>query len=447
MSSDVISLLCELIALPSVNDPIRGVKPSPEVAKYIRDFLNEHGVESDIVESNGYFSVFGSVGEGVPHIMFLAHYDTVPADASRWRYDPFKPTISDGRLYGRGALDDKSNVAAIMLTLVELSRVRLNGRVLFAFTGDEEVGGRDGALLVVKKLANDCTLPKYLINGDGANHVVINRRRKIFEVVIKVPMKSVVVRGRRYTKTFNSYYPVSQHAHAAYFLHGVDSHPLVSASAYVRESKHYVASVNGNFLKSNVVPSTVNVDLIAPDPQGDELADHGLTNLIKSIVTLVKTPIRVRAFSEYGVSITPNMYYASGDYHTLVLDVRSMSYKDDVEEAFNTVVKRVLPEAECFVATDDGGFINTPEDSTLIKVFTKILNELNIGYVVGEGAGASDSRYFVTYGVEVVDFGPVGGGMHGDDEYVDITSLKSLPVIYKEVAKQLINAQQMRHEC
>jgi len=436
---DVVKVLSDLISFPSVNDPVRGIKPSYDIVKYIYEFLSNYGIDVSILEFNGYYSIFGSVGDGEPYVMLLAHYDVVPADVSRWSYDPFKPTLANDRLYGRGALDDKSNVAAMMVALAELSKLRPNRKVLYAFTGDEEVGGEYGALQIVKKLVSDGLLPKYLINGDGANHVVICRRRKIFEVVVEVPKEFEVIRGRKGIKTFNTYYPVSQHAHAAYFIPSVDSHPLVCTSVLIKELDAYVTSIEGKFLKSNVVPPSVTVEYVVPEDSGNEVrVDLGLTKLIKTVSTLVRTPIHVKAFSEFGISITPNMYISDTHKHVLVLDVRVMSTKELVSQAFTEVVNELIPEAKVDVRTDTGGFVNTPKNSRLVNVFTEVLSNLSVKYSVGEGAGASDSRFFTPYNVEVVDFGAIGGGMHGDDEYVDIKSLRILPKVYSEVIKKLL---------
>jgi succinyl-diaminopimelate desuccinylase len=116
-----------------------------------------------------------------------------------------------------------------------------------------------------------------------------------------------------------------------------------------------------------------------------------------------------------------------------------MTTKELLYQAFNEVVNELIPEAKVDIRTDVGGFVNTPKNSRLVNVFTEVLNNLGVKYSVGEGAGASDSRFFTPYNVEVVDFGAVGGGMHGDDEYVDVESLKTLPKIYSEVVKKLLS--------
>ncbi|MCX8185947.1 MAG: M20/M25/M40 family metallo-hydrolase [Sulfolobales archaeon] len=438
MEEEVVSILSDLVSIPTVNDPVRGIKPSIDAARYIHEYLARHSIESKIVESDGFYSVIGSVGSGDPQLMFLAHYDVVPVEGQSWNYDPFKLTIVDGKAFGRGSLDDKSNVAAFMVTLKELSKLNISKKILFAFTGDEEVSGENGAHLIVKDLLNTNSLPKYLVNGDGANHTVIYRRRKIFEVLMRVPKKLKVVKGSRYTKSFNSYYPVSQHAHAAYFVAGVDVHPLLSASVFVREMKAYVSRLCGNFVKSNVVPQFIDLEYVIPERSGDEcIVDLGLTDLVRGLIAITKMPIAVKAFSEYGISINPNVYYFN-DMHNLVFDVRAMSTKELVLDAFKAALKELPIDAEVYVQSDVGGYMNTSRSCLLIKAFEEVLNGLDLRYTVGEGAGASDSRYFVIHGVDAVDFGPVGGGMHGSDEYVDMSSLKMLPKVYLEVAKKVL---------
>lgn len=142
-------MLAELVSLNTVNDPIRGVKPPREAAEVIREWLRENSVDAYILEVNGYYTVYGFTGKE-PHLMFIAHFDTVPVVHRNWIYDPFRLTIVGDKAYGRGALDDKSNVASIMIALRELAQREIP--VYYAFTGDEEIGGRNGALVIADKI-------------------------------------------------------------------------------------------------------------------------------------------------------------------------------------------------------------------------------------------------------------------------------------------------------
>lgn len=92
------------------------------------------------------YNVVASYGSGRPHLVLHAHLDTVPCPlAELWQYPPFAGQITQDRLYGLGAADNKSGVAialgALLGALPELKR----GRVTLCFTADEELGGYAGA--------------------------------------------------------------------------------------------------------------------------------------------------------------------------------------------------------------------------------------------------------------------------------------------------------------
>ncbi len=436
--NEVLELLKQLVSYPTVNDPSKNLKPSKDVVEFIVDWLKRYGVDAEVLESNGYYSVYGVLGKK-PCVMLTAHFDVVPVALERWHYNPFNLTVVNDKAYGRGALDDKSNVAAIMIAVRELSRESLDCGVAFAFTGDEEVGGANGTGVVVKKLESEGLMPKYLINGDGIGMNVIVRRRKAFNVSISIPTLKTKVKGFVKNVKFSAYYPISQHAHAAYFTPGVDSHPLLTASVFVREGLYYVKHVRGSFLKSNVIPSEVEVEYLVPDPRGEDVeVDLNLTELLKALMSISRTPIAVRGYSDFGVTATPNIYSLSSCKHEVVFDVRAMAYVEDVEKAFNEVVTNVLPNTEVKVRSDAGGFMNTPPTSKLVTTFLEVLRKAGFEGRVSEGAGASDSRYFTPMGVEAIDFGPRGGGIHGDDEFVEIPSLALLPELYVKAVKKLV---------
>lgn len=89
----------------------------------------------------------GEGAEGRPALVLLSHLDTVPADPGEWSVDPFAGQISDGYVWGRGALDAKGVGISHLLTLIELaaSDEELGRDVIFLATPDEETGGLDGA--------------------------------------------------------------------------------------------------------------------------------------------------------------------------------------------------------------------------------------------------------------------------------------------------------------
>ncbi|WP_048053352.1 M20/M25/M40 family metallo-hydrolase [Pyrococcus horikoshii] len=436
---DVLELLSELVSFNTVNDPNKGIKPSKECPRFIKDQLDSWDIESEIIERSGYYAVYGEIGDGTPRLLFMAHFDVVPVNLEEWETDPFELTIKENKAYGRGSADDKGNVAAVMLALKELSKEeKLNGRVIFAFTGDEEIGGAM-AMHIAEKLSKEGKVPKYMINADGIGMKPIIRRRKGFGVEIKVYPRKVKVKGRVREIEFEPKTPVVETRHAAYFLPGVDTHPMVALSHFLRNSNAVAISLDGAFIKGNVIPGKVKLKYVEPG-EGEEVeGDLSLTALLKAIVPIVRAPIKAEKYSDYGVSITPNVYSFDGS-HVLKVDVRAMSYsKDDIEKTLREVLNFNLPEAELIIKENEkAGYLFTSPDDELVRVTLRILKELGEDVEPIEGPGASDSRYFTPLGVKAIDIGPRGGNIHGPNEYVEVDSLRKMPEIYRRIALSLL---------
>ena len=245
--------------------------------------------------------------------------------------------------------------------------MNLKGKVLFAFTGDEEIGGAL-AMHIAEKLKSENDLPEYMINADGIGMKPIIRRRKGFGVTISVPSEKVKLRGTLRERKFKVSTPILETRHAAYFLPGVDTHPMIALSHFLRSSNVLAISLEGKFIKGNVVPSEVIFKYLEPG-EGDEIeVDMGLTRLLRAIVPLVRAPIKAEKYSDYGVSITPNLYSFNEGKHVLRLDIRAMSYSpEDIEQTIDEVVAFNIPNAEITVRSNEkAGYLFThPEDEVL----------------------------------------------------------------------------------
>lgn len=101
--------------------------------------------------------------------MFIGHFDVVPTpDSADWKHKPFKGTIAKDTLWGRGALDDK-NVIVALLEAAEYSLAKglpLKRTLIFAFGHDEETGGKNGAAAIAKHLITNKT-PVSFIADEG----------------------------------------------------------------------------------------------------------------------------------------------------------------------------------------------------------------------------------------------------------------------------------------
>lgn len=424
MVLDPLRILSELVGINTVNSPEAGLKPGVEAPNRICSFLSSVGVKCEVLERNGFYSVFGVLGGGRPIVMFMAHFDTVPVNVSEWRYDPFSLTVVGDYAYGRGSIDDKSNVAAMICAIERIVSRGFNGTLIFAFTGDEEVGGRNGAGAVRDRVLEAGLKPDYLVNGDGNGMMVITRRRCSFSFRVRVGGFKREVRGVKFTRRFNVNTPIYEGRHAAYFMPGVDFHPLIAASYYLRLNPDlYVVEVRGDFSKSNVVPGWVELDLVSPDVHGEVYhVDENLTGLLRAIIPLVRTPIKPELYSDFGVSITPNYYVYADGFHRLIFDVRAMTVDLNVLSPLRDVLLRNLPGAECEFS-GGVGYLYTDEGEDIVRFALEVLDGLGVKSGVVEAGGASDSRFFAPIGVKCIDFGPVGGNIHGPNEYLMVSSL------------------------
>src|SRR5271154_3937328 len=141
-----VHLLQQLIRCPSVTPNEAGCFDLIEAALVPLGF----SVERLRFEGGGSYPVdnlFATRGSGQPHLLFNGHIDVVPpGERSLWTHDPFGAEIADGRLYGRGAADMKSGVAAFVAALAEAPA---DAHISPAVTADEEADGVNGTAKIL----------------------------------------------------------------------------------------------------------------------------------------------------------------------------------------------------------------------------------------------------------------------------------------------------------
>jgi acetylornithine deacetylase/succinyl-diaminopimelate desuccinylase family protein len=144
--AELIDFACELVATPSPNPPGGERAVAEALAARLRalgiDDIRLVGREPE--RPNLVARVPGTGGG--PVLVLNGHTDTrPPGDLAAWRTDPYTPTISDGRLYGLGAVDMKGAVAAIVYAAAALAAAPPRGDLMLVFTADEEAGAFFGA--------------------------------------------------------------------------------------------------------------------------------------------------------------------------------------------------------------------------------------------------------------------------------------------------------------
>ncbi|MFN8433948.1 MAG: M20/M25/M40 family metallo-hydrolase [Anaerolineales bacterium] len=123
---------------------------------YIRDLLNEAGIESTLVakDPDRPNLIARLPGEGkVPPLLLYGHVDVVTTENQRWQQAPFEGKLIDGYVWGRGALDMKGGVAMMVAAFMRANAegLRPPGDIVLAIVSDEEAGGDYGAKFLVKE--------------------------------------------------------------------------------------------------------------------------------------------------------------------------------------------------------------------------------------------------------------------------------------------------------
>ena len=175
-------VLQRLVRFNTVNPP-GNERPAIE---YLAGYLADAGFEVEILapEPDRPSLVADLHGrQDGPTLCYLGHVDTVLADASEWDHDPWSGDVADGFLWGRGALDMKSQVAAEGVAGAELARSGwrpANGHLKLVFVADEETGGDLGAQWLTTTHP-DKVRCNMLIN-EGAGHSFGYAGRRIYGV-------------------------------------------------------------------------------------------------------------------------------------------------------------------------------------------------------------------------------------------------------------------------
>lgn len=137
-SADVMAMIERLIAFPTVSrDSNLGL------IEWTRDYLAGFGVKSRLTydASGKKANLFATLGEGPkPGLILSGHTDVVPVEGQAWDSDPFKATIKDGLLYGRGSADMKSYIATALALTPQFLAAKMDAPLHFALSYDEEVG-------------------------------------------------------------------------------------------------------------------------------------------------------------------------------------------------------------------------------------------------------------------------------------------------------------------
>jgi acetylornithine deacetylase/succinyl-diaminopimelate desuccinylase-like protein len=189
LTAEAQTWLTDLIRINTTNPPGNEL----EAAKYIQNVLQKENIPAEVLEMKPGRGIVvariqaGPLPDSSKALLLLAHLDVVGVDRAKWSVDPFAATQKDGYIYGRGAIDDKSMVAANLAAFIGLKRsgTRLTRDVIFLADDDEEQGGDAGIRAVIDRYWDKIACG-FAINEGG---VVVLQNGKVQYVGIQTSEK------------------------------------------------------------------------------------------------------------------------------------------------------------------------------------------------------------------------------------------------------------------
>jgi succinyl-diaminopimelate desuccinylase len=177
---DALALAQALIRRPSVTPKDAGALDVLEAV------LKELGFVTHRLPFGDVDNLYARRGEGAPHFCFAGHTDVVPVGEG-WKTDPFAAEVRDGMLYGRGAADMKSAIAAFVAAVARIpaSPEKLKGSISLLITGDEEGIAVNGTVKLLEWLKargekiDHCVVGEPTSVGHGGDTLKIGRRGSI----------------------------------------------------------------------------------------------------------------------------------------------------------------------------------------------------------------------------------------------------------------------------
>lgn len=373
-SVDALELAAELIRCPSVTPAEGGA------LALLGGVLGAAGFECTRVDRAATPNLFARAGrKGARRSFgFNGHTDVVPpGDPARWRVDPFGGAVVDGFLWGRGAADMKSGVAAFVAAAVAFApRLPADGAILLAITGDEEGDATDGTVAILDWMRGTGEAMSVCLVGEPTS---VDRLGDVMKI------------GRRGSLTAQVTVTGVQ-GHSAYPERARNPIPAL-ARLVDRLSSHELDEGAGHFGPSTLAVVTMDTG-------------NGASNVI---------PAETRA--------TLNLRF--NDRHT------GASLEAWLRGEAETVAKEFGVAVEMAVRVSGEAFL-TPPGALSDLVSRAVRAETGRAPQPSTSGGTSDAR-FVRAHCPVVELGLVGTTMHQVDERVEAAQVEGLARVYGRI--------------
>jgi acetylornithine deacetylase/succinyl-diaminopimelate desuccinylase-like protein len=419
-------------------DPPGGEKP---VVDYLKQVLDKEGIPSQIfaLEPNRPNLVARLKGTGKKRpLLLMAHTDTVNVDPSKWTFPPFSATRDGGYVYGRGAVDNKHDVAVGLMTLLRLKReqVPLERDVILLFEAGEEGTTRVGIMFMANQHFDAIDAEYCLAEGGGVSRVGGQVRFASVETTEKIPRAiQLTARGP-----------------AGHGSVPLETNALTHLSQAVAAAATWVPPVVLNettaayFKRLATISKPEDAEryraVLSPDPKVAGPADAYFRKNEPIHASMLRTSISPTIVQAgYRVNVIPSEVKAT-------LDVRTLP--DQEPEAFLEMVRKVIndPAVEVSWTARDvrPGAAPAKLDSDAFKALESMISKhYNAVTLPTLLTGATDMAYLRAKGMQCYGIGPAldvedltrGFGAHSDQERMLDTELQRYARFYYDAVREI----------
>lgn len=375
MNPTTFELACDLISRQSVSPVDSGCIPR------IESLLAPLGFTCETIVSNGVTNLWARHGsaEG-PLVVFAGHIDVVPTGpVENWTSDPFTPTVRDGRLYGRGAADMKTSVAAMVVAARDFVREHpdYKGSIGFIITSDEEDIGIDGTKVVVRILEERGIRPDWCIVGEPSSVKTLGDTIKNGRRGSLLGYLTVIGKQGHIAYPSRAFNPINRAMQA---LADLSAEVWDEGNEYYEPTSWQMSNIHAGTGANNVIPGEMKVDFNFRF--STSCTAEGLQKRVHEIL----------------------------DSHGLKYEIRWRL------------------SGEPFL-TPRGNLTQVLSDA--ITSVTQVVPELSTT------GGTSDGRFIAKICDQVVEFGPLAETIHQVDENVPVDDIEPLTEIYRRTLKNL----------
>jgi succinyl-diaminopimelate desuccinylase len=374
-TSKTLALTEKLIALSSVTPDDKGCQ------RHLIDLLSPLGFVCEVIESNGVTNLYARKGTTAPLLVFAGHTDVVPTGpVEQWRSEPFIPTHRDGKLYGRGAADMKTSIAAMVVACEEFiaANPQHGGSIGFLITSDEEGPATDGTIIVCNMLKArgeqmDFCLVGEPTSGETLGDMMKNGRRGSMS-------------GKLTIKGIQGHIAYPQLAKNPIHLAAPALTELVAeqwdaGNEYYLPTSWQVSNIHGGAGASNVIPGEVVIDF--------------------------------------------NFRFSTA------------STSDGLQKRVHAILDKYDFDYDLKWVISGQPFL-TPRGTLSDALSAAIRDETGVEPELSTTGGTSDGRFIAQICPQVIEFGPPNASIHKIDEHIELRFVDPLKNIYRRTLENLL---------